>query len=184
MWKAEQPSSRKSGTSLRNDPPWWDSHGFESPAPHSLGRHMRGARPRPLRVVSARGPTTASGDRACPRLGARRGQDDGSSRSGRPRDGRGQRHHGAARHAACAAGQAGVVAQLPRTSLARPPMRLWPHVLLHMKTRARLQSDSSANRSVINCRRLFTSSCLMTRGCGTTSVGRCLSAERASWREP
>src|SRR6187397_442547 len=39
--------------------------------------------------------------------------------------------HGAARHAAYAAGQAGPSPMLPRTSLARPPMRSRPHVLLH-----------------------------------------------------
>jgi hypothetical protein len=78
------------GSSLRNDPPWWDSQGLGSPAPRSLGRRLRGARPRPIRVGSTRGPTTASCDRACPCLGAWRGQDDGSACSRGPRDGCGQ----------------------------------------------------------------------------------------------
>ena len=78
------------GSSLHNDPPWWDSQGLGSPAPRSLGRRLRGARPRPLRVGSTRGPTTASCDRACPCLGAWRGQDDGSACSRGPRDGCGQ----------------------------------------------------------------------------------------------
>ena len=55
---------------------------------------------------------------------------------------------GAARHAAYAAGQAGVVATSPRTNSVRPPMRSRPHVPPHGKARARAQGDSSAGGSV------------------------------------
>lgn len=62
---------------------------------------------------------------------------------------------GAARHAAYAAGQAGVVA----------------HV-------AAAPGGSSAGGSVTNSRRRFASSCWTTSGCATTSAGRSLTAER------
>jgi hypothetical protein len=43
-----------------------------------------------FRVGSTAGPAAASSDRACLRLGARRGQDDASARRRRPRNGSGQ----------------------------------------------------------------------------------------------
>ena len=66
----------------------------------------------------------------------------------------------------------------PRTSSVRPPMRSRPHVLPRQKARAGPQGDSSASGSVTSSRRRFASSFLTTSGCGTTSAGRCLTAER------
>jgi hypothetical protein len=63
---------------------------------------------------------------------------------------------GAARHAAYAAGQAGAMPQ----------------------------GDSSADGSATSSRRRFASSCSTTSGCGTTSAGRRLTAERAWGCEP
>jgi hypothetical protein len=79
------------GSSVGDDPPRWDPHRFGSPSPRSVGGNVRGARSRPLRAGCTRGSAAASGDRACPRLGARRGHDDTGSRRGRSCDGRGQR---------------------------------------------------------------------------------------------
>jgi hypothetical protein len=165
------------GSSFRSDPPWWDSQGLRSPAPRSLGRGLCGARPRPFRVGSTRGPTTRHAiehARAWVRgeVKMMEARAAGGHAMGAARDLR-----GAARNAAYAAGQAGAVAPLTRTSWARPPMRSRPPVLLHRKARARQRGDSSVNGSVINCGRRFATSYWMTRGCGTTSAGRCLSAE-------
>jgi hypothetical protein len=68
----------------------------------------------------------------------------------------------------------------PRTNSARPPMRSRPHALARRKARATAQGDASAGGSVTSSRRRFASSYLTTSGCGTTSAGRCLTAERAS----
>jgi hypothetical protein len=68
----------------------------------------------------------------------------------------------------------------PHTSSAQLLMRSRPHVLPRRKARVRPQGESSANGSVTNSRRRFASSYLMTRGCGTTSAGRCSTAERAN----
>jgi len=72
----------------------------------------------------------------------------------------------------------------PRTNSVRSPMRSGPHVLPHPKARARPQGDSSASGSVTSCRRPFASSCLTTSGCGTTSAGQRLTAERARGSAP
>src|SRR6266702_280132 len=68
----------------------------------------------------------------------------------------------------------------PRTSWVRPPMRSRPHVLPRRKERARAQGGSSAGGSATSSRRRFASSYSTTSGCGTTSVGRCSTAESAS----
>src|SRR5437870_4497692 len=67
----------------------------------------------------------------------------------------------------------------PRTSSVRPPMRSRPHVLHRRKERARAQGDSSAGGSATSSRRRFASSYSTTSGCGTTSAGRCSTAESA-----
>src|SRR5215471_5948015 len=85
---------------------------------------------------------------------------------------------GAPRHAAYAAGQAGPSHTSPRTSSVRPHSRLRPHVLLRRTGRSRQQGDLSAGGSVTSSPRRFASSCLTTSDCGTTSAGRCLTAER------
>jgi hypothetical protein len=89
---------------------------------------------------------------------------------------------GAARHAAYAAAKRGSSRTLPRTNLVRPPMRSRPHVPARRRARATAQGDSSAGGSVTSSRRRFASSYLTTSGCGTTSAGRCLTAECASGR--
>src|SRR5579872_3172472 len=72
----------------------------------------------------------------------------------------------------------------PRTSSVRPPMRSRPYVLqrrrakARAKARARPQGDGSASGSVTSSRRRFANSYLTTSGCGTTSAGRCLTADR------
>ena len=71
----------------------------------------------------------------------------------------------------------------PRTSSVRPPMRSRPHVLPRRKERARAQGDSSAGGSATSSRRRFASSYSTTSGCGTTSAGRCSTAESASGRQ-
>jgi hypothetical protein len=91
---------------------------------------------------------------------------------------------GAARDAAYAAGQAGPSHTSPRTNSVQLPMRSRPHVPPRQKARSRPQGDSSATGSVTSSRRRFASSCLTTRGCGTTSAGRCLTAERAWGARP
>ena len=170
------------GSSLCNDPPWWDSQGLGSPAPRSLGR-LRGGRPRPLRVGSTRGPRTASCHRACPGLGARRGQDDESACSRGPRDGCGQgpvwgcteprvRRWPSRGRRPCCRARAGRGRYAIKAARAAAP-----------QARARQRGDSSVNGSVINCRRRFASSYWMIRGCGTTSAGRCLRAESEPRRE-
>src|SRR2546428_877770 len=67
----------------------------------------------------------------------------------------------------------------PRTSSVRPPMRSRPRVRPRRKERARAQGDSSAGGSATSSRRRFASSYSTTSGCGTTSAGRCSTAERA-----
>src|SRR5438105_12704878 len=67
----------------------------------------------------------------------------------------------------------------PRTSWVRPPMRSRPHVLPRRKERARAQGGSSAGGSATSSRRRFASSYSTTSGCGTTSAGRCSTAESA-----
>jgi hypothetical protein len=62
-------------------------------------------------------------------------------------------------------------------------MRSRPQVLPRRKAGARPQGDSSASGSMTSSRRQFASSYLTTSGCGTTSAGRCLTAERASGRQ-
>ncbi len=70
----------------------------------------------------------------------------------------------------------------PHTSSARPPMQSRLLALRRRRARARMQGASSARGSATSSRSLFASSCLMIRGCGTTSVGQCLSAdERHLW---
>jgi hypothetical protein len=88
--------------------------------------------------------------------------------------------HGAPRHAAYAAGQAGRSPTSPRTSSVRPPMQSRPHVLPRRQARARPQGDLSTSGSVTSFRRRFASSYSTTSGCGTTSAGQCLTAERAA----
>src|ERR1035441_2347209 len=90
---------------------------------------------------------------------------------------------GAARHAAYAAGQAGAVAHVAAHELVQPPMRSRPHVQARRKARARPRDGLSAGGSVTNSRRRYASSYLTTKGCGTTSAGQCLTAERASGRQ-
>ena len=68
-----------------------------------------------------------------------------------------------------------------RTNLVLLPMRSRLHVLL--RRRARPQADSSAGGSVTSCRSRFASWYVTTSGCGTTSAGQCLAAERASRRQ-
>ena len=140
---------------------------------------------RPLRVGSAGGPATASGDRACPRLGAWRGHDDAGSRGGRPCDGRGQGP--AWGGTACRVrGRPGRRPShtSPRTSSVRPPMRSRPHVLPRRMAQARPRGDSSASGSATSSRKRFASSCSTTSGCGTTSAGRYSTAERGIWTGP
>ena len=86
---------------------------------------------------------------------------------------------GAARHAAYAAGQAGG-RRARRRARARCG-RLCDQgrtCCARRKARARAQGDSSAGGSVTSSRRRFASSYLTTSGCGTTSAGRCSTAER------
>src|ERR1022692_2214583 len=66
----------------------------------------------------------------------------------------------------------------PRTSSVRPPTRSRPHVLPRRRARARPQGDSNASGSATSSQRRFASSYLTTSGCGTTSAGRCLTAEQ------
>ena len=87
---------------------------------------------------------------------------------------------GAPRHAAYAAGQGRSSHTSRRTSSVRPPMRSRPHVLPRLRVRARPRGGLSAGGSVTSSRRRFASSYLTTSGCGTTSAGQCLTAERAS----
>ena len=68
---------------------------------------------------------------------------------------------------------------LPRTNSVLLPTRLRPHVTPRRKAGARPQDDLNAVGSVTNSRRRFASSYLTTSGCGTTSAGQCLTAERA-----
>src|SRR6516165_4914045 len=68
----------------------------------------------------------------------------------------------------------------PRTISVRPPMRSRPRALAQRKARAKAPGGSSAGGSVTSSRRRFASSSWTTSGCGTTSAGRCLTAERAS----
>ncbi len=65
----------------------------------------------------------------------------------------------------------------PRMSSGRPPTRSRRYVLPRRQATAGLRGDSSASGSVTSCRRRYASSFLMTRGCGMTSAGRCLTAE-------
>src|SRR5918999_1457104 len=51
------------------------------------------------------------------------------------------------------------------------------------KGRERAQGDSSAGGSATSSRRRFVSSYSTTSGCGTTSAGRCSTAESASGRQ-
>jgi hypothetical protein len=146
-----------------------------------MGCLMCGARPWPLRVGPAWGPATTPGDRACPGLGAWRGQDDAGSRGGRPCDGGSPRpegdRHGMPRTPPARPGPSPTS---PRTSSARPPTRSRPHVQRRRKARARPRDDSSASASATGSRRRSVSSCLMTRGCATTSAGRCSTVESDS----
>jgi hypothetical protein len=92
--------------------------------------------------------------------------------------------HGAARHAAYAAGQAGAVAHVAAHELGAAAYAI------KAACAAASDGESEAARR-LECQwqrdqlpEAIRAPCLMTRGCGTTSAGRCLSAERASWREP
>ncbi len=71
----------------------------------------------------------------------------------------------------------------PRTSSVRPPMRSRPHVLPRRKERARAQGESSAGGSASSSRRRFAISYSTTSGCGTTSAGRCSTAESTPGRQ-
>src|SRR5256714_15657297 len=66
----------------------------------------------------------------------------------------------------------------PRTSSVRPPMRSRLLVLPRRQERARAQGGSSAGGSATSSRRRFASSYSTTSGCGTTSAGRCSTADR------
>ncbi len=91
---------------------------------------------------------------------------------------------GAGRHAAYAAGQAGAVAHVAAHELGAAAYAIKAARAAAPEAESGLQGDSSANGSVTSCRRRFASSFLMTRGCGTTSAGRCLTAEGASGADP
>src|SRR5712692_3553160 len=80
---------------------------------------------------------------------------------------------GAARHAAYAAGQAAVVAHVAAHELGAAAYAI-------KATRAAAQDGSSAGGSATSSQRRFASSYSTTSGCGTTSVGRCSTAESAS----
>src|ERR1700674_708376 len=58
-----------------------------------------------------------------------------------------------------------------------------PYVLPRRKPRAKPQADLSASGSVTCSRRRSASSYLTTSGCGTTSAGWCLTAERGLGRQ-
>jgi hypothetical protein len=65
----------------------------------------------------------------------------------------------------------------PPTSSARLLMRSRPYVLPRRKAKARPPDGGSASGSVISSRKRFASSYSTTGGCGTTSAGRCSTAE-------
>ena len=162
------------GPSLRDDPPRRDPHRSGSPPPRSVGRLVRGARPRPLRVGPARGPATASGDRARPRLGARRGHDDAGARGGRPRDGRGQgpARGGAARRVRRRPGRG----RRPRRRARARRGRLRDQGRTCRRAgraEGRPRGASSASGSASSSRRRSASSYSTTSGCATRSAGRC-----------
>jgi len=90
---------------------------------------------------------------------------------------------GAARHAAYAAGQAGAVAHVAAHELGAAAYAIKAAVLPRRKAKARPRGDWSAGGSATSSRRRFPSSYLTTSGCGTTSAGRCLTAERAPGRQ-
>ena len=144
---------------------------------------MRRARPPPVRVGSARGPTTPRGDRAHPRLGAGRGHDDAVPSGGRPRDGRGPDP--------ARAGAGCRVRRRPggsRRARGRPRARR--RRLRHQgrscgcarEGRASPQDDASAAGSATSSRTRSASWCSTTSGCATTSAGRRSTAERLSTR--
>jgi hypothetical protein len=86
---------------------------------------------------------------------------------------------GAARHAAYAAGQAGAVAHVATHELGAAA-----YAIKAARAGAPDGEGESAGRlecggSVTSSQRRFASSYLTTSGCGTTSAGRCLTAERA-----
>ena len=84
---------------------------------------------------------------------------------------------GAARHAAYAAGQAGAVAHVAAHELGAAAYAIKAARAAAPEARARPRGDSSASGSAISSRRRSASSSLMTRGCATTSAGRCSTAE-------
>ena len=67
-----------------------------------------------------------------------------------------------------------------RTNSVLLPMQSRRHVLPRRRVRAGPQDDVSAGGSVTSSRKRFASSYLTTSGCGTTSAGQYLTAERAS----
>jgi hypothetical protein len=90
---------------------------------------------------------------------------------------------GAARHAAYAAGQAGVVPHVAAHELGAAA-----YAIKAARAGAPEGEGDGAGRlecrgSVTSSRRRFASSYLTTSGCGTTTAGRCLTAERASGRQ-
>ena len=90
---------------------------------------------------------------------------------------------GAARYAAYAAGQAGAVAHVAAHELGAAAYAIKAARQQFQMARAKPQGDSSANGNVTSCRRRSASSCSTTSGCGTTSAGRCSTAEPAAgWR--
>jgi hypothetical protein len=86
---------------------------------------------------------------------------------------------GAARHAAYAAGQAGAVAHVTAHELGAAAYAIKAARAGAPEARARPQGDSSTGGSATSSRRRLASSYLTTSGCGTTSAGRCLTAEHA-----
>jgi hypothetical protein len=164
--------------SLHDNPSRRDPDRLRSPSPSSLGGIVRGACSRPFRAGSAKGPTTASSEPACPRMGAWGGHHDPSSHGGRPCNGRGQRP--ARSSTACRLtlqAKPEPSRMWPHMSLVLRPTRSRPRVLLRWKARATPQVDLSADGNVTNFRRRFASLYLTTSGCGTRSAGQCLTAE-------
>ena len=91
---------------------------------------------------------------------------------------------GPARQAAYAAGQAGAVAHVARTSSVRRPMRSRPRGPPRRTAAPRRPGDWSASGSVTSSRRRFARSYWTTSGSGTTSAGQYLMLRAYARRRP
>ena len=84
--------------------------------------------------------------------------------------------HGAARHAAYAAGKAAVVAHVATHELGAAAYAIKAARAAASDGEDERQGAWSAGGGVTSSRRRFASSSLTTSGCGTTSAGRCSTA--------